>query len=332
MRFRALALAVACAVPLVVAAATPIAAEPTPAAAVASQQTPASEPAAPIEKKLGPADIIMPHITDSKTIEYPCFKSMREWACEYTFAKWPVKIGGKEHDLGLSKHVVFMMLAALLVAIVLIWTARSHTRSSQQVGRPHGFAAGLEAVILYLRNEIFMPVLGHGGGKYIPFCLSLFFFVLFCNLFGLIPYGSTPTGNIGVTATLAAITFVVVEVAGMRTLGKGYINTIVYWPHDMPLGMKLPMTLIMTPVELIGKFTKPFALTIRLFANMIAGHVIILALIGLIFLFGIKSSFVAPVAMALFIMGLEILVAFIQAFIFALLAAVFIGQIRSAHH
>lgn len=331
MRFRALALAAACAVPMLLGAAVPIAAAPTPAAVAATAPQERPEPAAPIEKKLGPADIIMPHITDSKTVELPCFKSMEEWACEYTFAKWPVKIGGKEYDLGLSKHVLFMMLAALLVAIVLIWTARSHVRASREIGRPRGFAAGLEAVILYLRSEIFMPVLGHGGGKYIPFCLSLFFFILFCNLFGLIPYGSTPTGNIAVTATLAAITFVMVEVAGMRALGKGYINTIVYWPHDMPLGMKLPMTVIMTPVELIGKFTKPFALTIRLFANMIAGHVIILALIGLIFMFGIKI-FIAPVAMALFIMGLEILVAFIQAFIFALLAAVFIGQIRAAHH
>ena len=332
MRFRALALAVACALPLVAGAAAPVAAEPKPAAAgAAPQQAPTNEPAAPIEKKLGPADIIMPHITDSKTIEYPCFKSMQEWACEHTFAVWPVTIAGKTYDMGLTKHIFFLIAAAILVAIMLIWTARSHVRSSKQVGRPRGFAAGIEAVILYLRNEIYMPVLGHGGGKYVPFCLSLFFFILFCNLFGLIPYGSTPTGNIAVTATLAIITFVMVEVAGMRALGKGYINTIVYWPHDMPLAMKLPMTLIMTPVELIGKFTKPFALTIRLFANMIAGHVIILALIGLIFLFGWKI-FLAPIAMALFIMGLEILVAFIQAFIFSLLAAVFIGQIRASHH
>jgi len=332
MRFRALALAVACAVPLVAGAATPLAAEPMPAVPTAApQQTPANEPAAPIEKRLGPADIIMPHITDSKSIEYPCFKSMQEWACEHTFAVWPLKIGAKTYDLGLTKHIFFLIAAAILVAIMLIWTARSHVRSSQQVGRPRGFAAGLEAVILYLRNEIFMPVLGHGGGKYVPFCLSLFFFILFCNLFGLIPYGSTPTGNVAVTATLAAITFVMVEVAGMRALGKGYINTIVYWPHDMPLGMKLPMTIIMTPVELIGKFTKPFALTIRLFANMIAGHVIILALIGLIFMFGFSVA-LGSIPMALFIMGLELLVATIQAFIFSLLAAVFIGQIRTAHH
>lgn len=292
----------------------------------------ATDAAAPIEKKLGPADIIMPHITDSKTIEFPCFKGAGEWACEATFPTWNVTIGSHTYDLGLTKHIFFMLLAAVLVALMLILAARSHERSTRARGRPKGFAAGLEGVMLYLRNEIFIPVLGgHGGAKYIPFCLTLFFFILFCNLFGLIPYGSTPTGNVAVTGTLAAVTFVMIEIAGMRTLGKGYIGTIIYWPHDLPLAIKGPLTLIMTPVEIVGKFTKPFALTIRLFANMIAGHVVILALIGLIFLFG---WFVAPlaVAMALGIMLLEILVAFIQAFIFALLAAVFIGQIRAAHH
>lgn len=300
----------------------------TPTRAIAQTR----DAAAPIEHKLGPADIIMPHITDSKTIEYPCFKGAGEWACEATFPTWNVNIGGHTYDLGLTKHIFFMLFAAVLVCLVLIAAARSHARSTKERGRPKGFAAGLEGVMLYLRNEIYLPVLGgHGGEKYIPFCLTLFFFILFCNLFGLIPYGSTPTGNVAVTGTLAAVTFVMIEIAGMRALGKGYLGTIIYWPHDLPLGVKAPLTLIMTPVEIVGKFTKPFALTIRLFANMLAGHVIILALIGLIFLFG---WFVAPlaVAMALGIMVLEILVAFIQAFIFALLAAVFIGQIRSAHH
>jgi len=297
-----------------------------PAFVMAQSQEPghAAEP-------VGPAQIIMPHITDSKEIEYPCIKNLREWACEAKLPSWNVQIGGKTVDLGLTKHVVFLILAGVLTLALLLGVASSHKRRSREVGHPKGFAAGIEAVILYLRNEIYLPVLGgHGGEKYVPFCLTLFFFIVFCNLFGLVPLGSTPTGNIAVTATLAAITFVVIEVAGMRALGKGYINTIVYWPHEGGIMMKA-MTIIMTPVEIVGKFTKPFALTIRLFANMIAGHVIILALIGLIFMFGFKI-FLAPLAMALFIMLLEILVAFIQAFIFSLLAAVFIGQIRSAHH
>jgi F-type H+-transporting ATPase subunit a len=291
------------------------------------------EPGANLEHKtLGPATIIMPHITDSKIIEYPCWHGAGEWACEDTLPTWNVKIAGRDYDFGPTKHVVWLFISAVCVALVLIFAARSHVRSTEKIGRPRGFAAGLEAVILYLRNEIFLPVLGgHGGEKYIPLVMSLFFFILFCNLFGLVPYGSTATGNISVTATLAIITFIVVEVAGMRSLGRGYLGTVFYWPHDMPLYMRLPLSVIMTPVEIIGKFTKPFALTIRLFANMIAGHVIILALIGLIFMFGFAVS-LAAIPMALFIMFLEILVAFIQAFIFALLASVFIGQIRAAHH
>jgi F-type H+-transporting ATPase subunit a len=165
----------------------------------------------------------------------------------------------------------------------------------------------------------------------VPFCLSLFFFIMTCNLFGMLPYGSTATGNLAVTASLAIITFVMIEVAGMKALGKGYIGTIIYWPHDMSLGLKLPLTLIMTPIEIISKFTKPFALTVRLFANMIAGHVIILSLIGLIFLFGGWVA-LGAIPMALFISVLELLVIVVQAFIFSLLAAVFIGQIRAAHH
>jgi F-type H+-transporting ATPase subunit a len=282
--------------------------------------------------KLGPADIIMPHLTDSKHFEFPCIKGWNEWACHVILPTWNVHIGGKSIDIGPTKHVMWLLISAVVVATMLLMTAQAHQRHTREVGRPHGFAAGLEAVILILRNEIYIPVLGgHGGEKYVPFCLTLFFFIALCNLFGLIPYGSTATGNIAVTATLAAITFVMVEIAGMRALGKGYINTVVYWPHDQPVLMKSLLTIVMTPVEIIGKFTKPFALTIRLFANMVAGHVIILALIGLIFMFG---WIVAPpaIAMALFIMLLELLVVFIQAFIFSLLAAVFIGQIRSAHH
>jgi F-type H+-transporting ATPase subunit a len=300
------------------------------AASAHAQEHPA-QPATVAHKQLGPADIIMPHLTDSKHLELPCVRGWQEWACEVTLPTWNVHIGPYTLDLGPTKHVVFLFLSAVIVAVLLIFTASAHVRHTKDIGRPKGFAAGLEGVILYLRNEIYMPVLGHGGEKFVPFCLSLFFFIALCNLFGLVPYGSTATGNVMVTAALALMTFVMVEVAGIRALGKGYINTIVYWPHDLPLGAKLPLTLIMTPVEIIGKFTKPFALTIRLFANMIAGHVIILSLIGLIFMFGAWVA-LGAIPMALFIMGLELLVAFIQAFIFSLLAAVFIGQIRSSHH
>lgn len=302
---------------------------------IARAQEHAAEPAAAAqqaEKVPSPADVIMPHITDSPTIDYPCFKSLREWACEGEFPPIKVHVAGREIDLSITRHVFFLLLAGVASVVLLLGVAASHKRHSHEVGRPKGFAAGMEAIILYLRNEIYMPVLGHGGGKYVPFCLTLFFFIAWCNLLGLMPWGSTPTGNVNVTATLAVITFIVVEIAGIRTLGKGYLGTIIYWPHDMPFLMKAFMSPIMTPIELVGKFTKPFALTVRLFANMISGHVIILALISLVFLFGLKTTIIAPIGMAFGIMLLEILVAFIQAFIFSLLAAVFIGQIRTAHH
>ncbi len=277
-------------------------------------------------------DMITPHITDSHSLEYPCLKP--GWACHLELPRWePIHIGGLTIDISPTKHVVFIWIAAALCLVVLIGGARAHGGSRPDES-PRGFSNGIEAVVLYLRNEVVIPNVGPHGDRYVPFVLTLFFFILFANILGLLPYGATATGNINVTAALALLTFVMVEVAGMRTLGRKYIGTIVFWPHDMPLAMKLPMTIIMTPVELFGKFTKPVALAIRLFANMTAGHVMVLALIGMIFTFG--SAFIGlavfPLAMAIAIMLLELFVAFLQAFIFALLASVFIGQIREAAH
>jgi len=276
-------------------------------------------------------DLIMPHITDSHVIDYPCLH--RGFVCERHLPQWaPFHIGPLTIDMSPTKHVVWLLIAAVVVVITMLLAARAHARAANAGAAPKGFANGMEAMVLYLRNEVVLSNVGPHGEKYVPFVLSLFFFILFANLLGLMPYGSTATGNIAVTGTLALITFVVVEVAGMRALGKAYIGTIVYWPHDMPVVTKSLMTLIMTPVEIIGKFTKPFALMIRLFANMTAGHVIVLALIGLIFTFGSYWVVPGPILMALGIMLLEVFVAFLQAYVFALLAAVFIGQIRSAHH
>lgn len=279
----------------------------------------------------GGDDIITPHITDSRALEFPCFEP--GFACHVELPQWePIHIGSFVLDMSPTKHVVWLIIAATLCVITLLIAAKGHRNAKSSGKTPKGFANGMEALVLYLRNEVVMPNVGAHGDRYVPFVLSLFFFILFANLCGMIPYGSTATGNISVTATLAIITFIVIEVAGMRALGKGYINTIVYWPHDMPLAMKLPMTLIMTPVEIIGKFTKPFALAIRLFANMTAGHVVLLALIGLIFTFGTYYVVPASIAMAIAISVLEIFVAFLQAFIFTLLASVFIGQIREGAH
>ena len=278
----------------------------------------------------GDVDIITPHITDSPRLDVPCWNHAT-LVCEYELPKWKLHFGKYEIDVSPTKHVVMLLVAALLCCLVLVPAARAHARHTHAIGRPKGFAAGIEAMVLYIRQEVAIPNLGHHGERYAPFVLTLFFFILFANMLGLLPYMSTPTGNISVTLTLALITFVVVEVAGMRALGRKYISTIVYWNKELPLYMRIPLAIIMTPIELFGKFTKPFALTIRLFANMTAGHIVVLALIGLIFFFHNVISG-APFIMAVLIMMLELFVALLQAFIFALLAAVFIGQIREAAH
>jgi F-type H+-transporting ATPase subunit a len=216
--------------------------------------------------------------------------------------------------------------------VVLITAARAHVRHTHQTGRPKGFAAGIEAMVLFIRQEVALPNLGHHGEKYAPFIRARFVFILFANLRGLIPYGSTATGNVSVTATLAIVTLIVIELAGIKAQGFGYFNTIFYWNKELPMVVRIPMFFLMTPIELAGKLAKPFALTIRLFANMTAGHIVVLALIGLIFAFKSYVLGVAPVLMAVAIMMLELFAALLQAFIFSLLASVFIGQIREGAH
>jgi F-type H+-transporting ATPase subunit a len=190
----------------------------------------------------------------------------------------------------------------------------------------------VEGFALYMRDTVIVPNIGHGGEKYASFLLTLFFFILVANLLGLVPWGSTATANIGVTAALALITFVVVEVSGMRALGPmGYLKTIVYIPHGLPKLLIVPMAFIMTPVELLGKLAKPFALAVRLMANMMAGHIVLLSLFGVAFAFGSFYIAVGPLLMALMLMFLEIFVAFLQAYVFVVLSSVFVGLIRHAH-
>jgi hypothetical protein len=166
---------------------------------------------APHAANPGPADIIMPHLVDSKHLEIPWVCGVDNWMGSITLPTW--YIPGTQIDIGPTKHVVFLFIAGSLAALILIGAARAHRRHSHESGHPKGFAAGIEAVILYLRNEIYIPVLGgHGGEKYVPFCLTLFFFIAIANFLGLFPYGSTATGNIAVTATLAIITFFMVEI------------------------------------------------------------------------------------------------------------------------
>jgi F-type H+-transporting ATPase subunit a len=235
-------------------------------------------------------------------------------------------------DITPTKYVVFLWLIGFLMLAVFIPTGMSAKRCRERGECPRGAHNAIEAMILFFRDKVIMPNIGHGGERYVPFVLTLFFFILIGNLIGLVPYGAGATANISVTASLALMSLVVIESAGMRTLGPaGYMRTIVYWNHDLPLYMRVPMAVIMTPVEILGKLAKPFALAVRLMANMTAGKIVIYAVIGLIFVFGSWAIAIAPVFMVVALTFLKIFVAFLQAYVFALLTSVFIGLIMHAH-
>ena len=275
-------------------------------------------------------EMILHHLADSKTWEAP-------WGEVHLPQFEPVHLGPITLDFSITKHILFMMISALLVMIVLIWAGRDAARE-QRAGAargPKGAANVVEAFILFLRDEVAIRNIGHGGEKFVPYIVTIFFFILFCNLLGLLPWGASPTGNISVTAALAVMTFIVVEVAGMRAQGAaGYAKTIFFIPHGLPGWMKPIMLAIMTPVEFIGKLTKPFALAVRLYANMTAGHAVVLAFTGMLVLSGLAGTLwvaPAPILMAIGILILEVFVAFLQAYVFALLTSVFIGLIRHAH-
>ncbi len=273
---------------------------------------------------------IMHHLGDSHELETPFgLVHLPRWE--------PIHIGGLAIDLSPTKHLVYMLLAATLVALVFVLSARS-VASAQARGRPpKGFAGSMEALALYIRQEVVLPNVGHHGEGYAPYLLTLFFFILAMNLLGLLPWGATATGNIAVTAALAVMAFLVIEVTGMRTLGpKGYLKTIFYLPPGLPGGpggafLKVVLLAVMTPIELIGKLAKPFALAVRLFANMTSGHVLVLALIGLTFLFQSYAVGLGASVLATGVMMLELFVAFLQAFVFTLLTSVFIGLMRAEH-
>ncbi len=221
----------------------------------------------------------------------------------------------------LTTHNLMMMIASVILLTLLI-IARSQSGVVST-----GWANFFEIFIVYIRDEIVRPNLGEAGDKYLPYFLTLFFFILICNLIGLVPYGATATGNIAVTAGMAMMTFFMINVAGVRELGfVHYMQT--YIPHGLPFWL-VPLMFV---IEILGLFTKSFALCIRLFANMIAGHIVILAFMGLIFIF--KSVFIAPISIAAAVgLGLlELFVALLQAYVFTLLTAVFVGGAVNPQH
>ena len=233
-------------------------------------------------------------------------------------------------DFSMTRHLVFAIIGALIVALIFVTLAGRYRSGVGRTSAPRGVLQNMmETLVVFIRDEIARPNLGDKYQRYLPYLLTAFFFILTCNLLGLVPFGATATSNLMITASLAAITFFVTQFTASR---DHWMH--VFWPPGVPTFVKP----ILIPVEILGLFTKPFALAIRLFANMTAGHLVILSLIGLIFSFGqmFGSTWgygVAPVSVAfsLFIYLLELLVAFIQAYIFTMLSALFIGMAIAEH-
>ena len=272
------------------------------------------------------SDFAQHHIGDATEIEL--FGG--HWSLE-ALSVDPIHIGSVAIDLSPTRHVVVMVLVAVLMLATFVPLAGTLRKRGKEKA-PNGRANAAEAMIVYFRDEVVRANIGYGADAFTPFILTIFFFVLGMNLIGLTPLGITPTANISVTAALAVISFVVIEVAGFRALGPaGYARTIFFLPPGLPVLMKPPMLAILTVVEALGKFAKPFALAIRLMANMTAGHTLILLLMGAIFVLQSYLVGVGAVAVASALMILELFVAFLQAYIFALLTSVFIGLIRHAH-
>ena len=226
-------------------------------------------------------------------------------------------------DFSITKNVVLLFLIALIMFLAFTAVARSYKKNPKA---PKGFANLLETLVVFVRDDIAVPNIGnHKYERYMPYLLTVFFLILIGNLLGLVPIISgTLTNDIVFTGTLAVITFLITTFSGNRN----------YWQHIFATpGVPKWLAPIMIPVEIIGMLTKPFSLMIRLFANITAGHVISLSLIGLIFT--LKTIFVSPVSVgfSLFISILELLVAFIQAYVFTLLSALFIGgAVAEEHH
>lgn len=226
-------------------------------------------------------------------------------------------------DISITRHVVVMWLGAILLSVVFFNVAKTYKKSLV----PKGSANFWEVFIIFVRDEIAKPTIGKGYEGFLPYLLTAFFFILFGNFLGLIPFSATFTSNIAVTAVLAIFSFLVIQIGGIRHNGIfGYFKGLI--PHGVPVFL-LPIMLV---VEILGLFTKPFALAIRLFANLTAGHIVIYALISLIFV--MQSYLISPVSigMALFIYSLEILVALLQAYIFTMLSSLFIGMAVHQEH
>jgi F-type H+-transporting ATPase subunit a len=233
------------------------------------------------------------------------------------------------YDISISKNVAAMMVASFFLVLIVVRMSRHYTGRPGKA--PKGFYNIIEPLILFIRDDVAKPSIGAKASKFMPLLLTIFFFIFVNNLFGLIPIfpgGANVTGNIAVTMVLALVVFITVTISGNKY----------YWKHIFMPDVPVWMYIIIIPIEILGVFLKPFVLMLRLFANITAGHIIILGFFSLIFIFGAMSTglgfAVSPlsVAFTVFMSLLELLVAFLQAFVFTLLSAIYIGMATEEHH
>ena len=256
------------------------------------------------------------HVQDSHELEIPLIGEVHLPHFE------PIHIAGYALDISITKHVVFLWIAATVLIIAATIAARANARNRV----PKGWGNLVEVLVVFVRDEIVIPNMGPTGIRYLSYALTTFFFILIMNLFGLIPYGSSATGNISVTAGLAVIAFIMIQVSAIRAQGIGH-----YLAH-LTGGVPWPLWPIMIPIEILGLFTKPFALCIRLFANMTGGHLVIVSLFGLIFIFKSITIGLITTSFVVAINFLELFVAFLQAYVFTMLTCIFMGLGIQAGH
>jgi F-type H+-transporting ATPase subunit a len=223
-------------------------------------------------------------------------------------------------DLSITKNVAMLLINATLLMLIFLAVAKGYKKNHGKA--PSGIQSFFEPIIVFVRDEVVKPNIGHHYEKFLPYMLTLFFFILFGNLLGLLPGAGNLTGNIAVTLTLALLTFIITNVKGNKA----------YWAHIFwTPGVPLPLRLVILPVEIIGIFTKPISLTIRLFVAITAGHIVLLALISLTFIFGSIWVGFGSSIIVLFISLIEILVAGIQAYVFTLFSSLYIGMAMADH-
>ncbi len=291
-----------------------------------------------------PGEVIIEHVSNS-SLDHPIFEL-------------PTVLG---INFSVTKHVLMLWIVAVLLFVLITWSTRKYLKQDRPI--PTGFMNALEAVVQFIRDSIVLPNVGKKFvNTWTPLVLTFFFFIVTANAFGLIPIfevlgvvdrfilhtdhesilnrvlhgGATATGNYNVTAALALITFLAIIVAG--TKAHGFIK---HWKNVVPSGLAWPVYIILIPIELMGMLVKPFALTMRLAANMMGGHIAILAILSFVFIFsemfqsvwaGVGVGLVVSLPLVVGVSALEIIIVLVQAYVFSLLTAVFIGMAINVHH